>query len=561
MRKYVLGENKIWFILTILLKTLQTIAALGVAIILSILIDTINQQRVDAFIQMLCISIAYATMVGLITWLSMSVEAKFRKKALYNIRKDVMQGVLHQTIVEFQKENSAAYISLFNHNLTIIEDNYFKNIITIFGSITMIVFAVIILFSLNWIVAIVALLFSIIPAIIPQIFGKKLEKRQRDIALSSSVYNRNIKDIFNGFDVIKSYMIEKTVKAEHAHYAKNMETKKCQNTILMGELYGFTNFASISVQFIIILFAGLLVARGYITLGNIIAITQLSGQAITPAFELSSKFGLLKSVKGIHDEIINFISLRQEGNKQVTDIKLHNMISMRNITFSYDDRVILKDINLNFNKNKKYAIVGSSGCGKSTLLKVLLHYYDMYSGDMYIDDINYKNLSAEEIHKLCSFLQQSVFLFDDTIKNNITLFEDTEPDTLYNIIQKAGLEKMLQKLPNGINTNVGECGNMLSGGEQQRIAIARALLKGSDVLLLDEATSALDNETAANIENAVLQMHDITSIVITHRLSETVLKQYDEIIVMADGQIADTGSFEELMQTSQHFKKLFYACM
>lgn len=561
MKKYMLGNNKHWFVLTIIFKTLQTIAALGVAIILSVLIDTINQKNIDLLYQMLLLSVGYAIMVGVITWISMRIEATFRKNALLNIKKDLISGVLNQNIVEFQKENSAKYISLFNNNLTVVEENYIKNIVSIIGSITMIILAVIMLLALNWIVAIVAILFSIIPAIIPQLFGKKLGKSQQNIALSTSKYNGNIKDIFNGFDVIKSYAIGERVKYEHDLYAEKMESEKKKNAFLMSDLYGVTNFASISVQFIIILFAGYLATKGYITLGNIIAITQLSGQAITPAFELSSKFGLLKSVENINNEILGIIKVPQKKELLDKNIHLEEKISIKNLSFSYDEREILKNINIDLLKNKKYAIVGSSGCGKSTLLKLLLHYYEDYLGDIYIDKNSYRNTTAEEVNKLCSFLQQSVFLFDDTIKNNITLFEDIDIEKLNEVIQKAGLDQMIKSLPNGIETEVGECGNLLSGGERQRIAIARSLLKGSDVLILDEATSALDNETATYIENTVLQMKNITSIVITHRLSESSLNLYDEIIVMEDGQIVDKGNFKYLINNCDQFKKLYFACM
>lgn len=552
-------KNKVWFIIIIILKTLQAIAALGVAIILSILIDTINQQRINDFLPLLFLCITYACFVGFITWITMRVEAKFRKRLLCDIRNDLMNGLLNLNIVDFQKANSAKYISFFNNNLNVVEENYIKNIISILGSIAMILLAVILLLKLNWLVAIVAILVSIIPSFIPQLFGNKLGKSQQNIALSAAGYNNNIKDIFNGFDVIKSYSIEERVQSEHTLYAEKIETNKLKNTNLMSNLYGITNFASISAQFFIILFAGILAAKGYITLGNIIAITQLSGQAITPAFELSSKLGLLKSVKEINEEIISFIDLPKSKCSKIIDLKLTKQISADHLTFSYDNRVIINDISLKIMKNKKYAIVGSSGSGKSTLLKLLLHYYDNYTGEILIDDNNYKDISAEKVNNPCSFLQQSVFLFDDTIKNNITLYEDVKCEELDKVIHKAGLDELIQKLDHGIETKVGECGNMLSGGEKQRIAIARSLLKGTDVLMLDEATSALDNETAAYIENTILHMENMTSLIITHRLSETVLCQYDEILVMNEGEIVDRGNFEELIKNSQQFKKLFYA--
>lgn len=561
MRKYLFENKKLLLTCTLTFKMLHSIVAIGVAVILSALIDTINQNDVSLIKNMTIISIGYAFVVGIITLIAMKLEALYKKKVMISIKKDLMNGVLRKDIVDFQKENSAKYISLFNNNLSVIEENYVKNFISIFDSITMILLAIGLLIYFNLVIAVVAILFSIIPVIIPMFFGKKLGKSQQDIANSSSLYNSKIKDIFNGFDVIKSYNISSHIYEEHNDYCIKMEQNKYKNNSLMAYLYGITNFASISVQFIIILFAGYLTIKGYITLGNIIAITQLSGQAITPAFELSSKFGLLKSVKPINEEVLNFIEIKEtmEEKNCNKSIFLNNQIKLSDITFAYDDKIVLSNLNATFDKNKKYAIVGPSGCGKSTLLKLLLHYYNNYSGNIMLDDLDYKTFTAEAVNKLCSFLQQSVFLFDDTIKNNITLFEDITEEKLQSVIKQAGLNDLINSLPNGVNTKVGECGNLLSGGEKQRIAIARALLKGSEVMILDEATSALDNTTATYIENTILNMDNITSIIVTHRLNKAILQKYDQIVVMESGNIVAKGTFNELLETCSLFKKLYYA--
>lgn len=562
MKRYLLKENKVWFLLAIVFKLLQNIAALGVAVILSVLIDTINKQDINLIKKQVLLSVGYAMFVGVVTLLSMRIEAKYRKNALTILRKDVMNGILKRNIVSFQKENSAKYISMLHNNLSVIEENYFKNIIQIFGSITMIVLAVALLLFFNWMIAIVAILLSIIPSVIPMLFAKKLGDAQKEIATSSTNYTSKIKDIFNGFEVIKSYGISKRVKVEHDGMVTSFEQKKCSNGYLMANLYGITNFASISVQFMIILFAGVLAVNGYITLGNIIAITQLTGQAISPAFALSSKLGLFTSVKAINKELLCFIDTNEETNTSIKNkaMNLKESILFDQVSFSYDgDRNTLDGISQTFEKNKKYAIVGASGCGKSTLLKLLLHYYNNYIGELMVDHNSYKEYDAENINTLCSFLQQSVFLFDDTIENNITLFETASKERIDAVILKAGLKTFIEKLPKGIKTSVGECGNLLSGGERQRIAIARALLKGSDVLILDEATSALDNETASYIENTILDMKDVTGIIVTHRLHKNALMKYDELIVMDNGKIIQTGKFTQLLQSCTLFQKLYYA--
>lgn len=559
MKRYLFGKNKVWFALTIILQLFASITALSAAIILSILIDTINKKSLEALYSVVGIVIGYALILGCVTCLSKKVRETFRKRAVYEVRQDLMCGILHQDIVQFQKVNSASYISLCNNNVQMIEENYIKNIIDIYTNICMILFAVIMMFFFNWIIAIVAIVCSLLPMIIPNLFGKRLGKAQTEMAKSASAYTMSIKDIFYGFDVIKSYGMSDRVRREHTHYAYEMEAKKAKHAFLLADVASVSNGLGVFVQFIIILFAGLLVIKGYITIGNIIAITQLTGQVLSPVSELSTEFGLLKSVKPICEELLSYIDCPLRDEKKTHIPPLSNTITIQNVHFGYDEREVLKGIWLQFEKYKKYAIVGKSGSGKSTLLKLLLHYYDTFTGEIAFDTYDYRNLSAEEVNKHCSFLQQSVFLFDDTIKNNITLFEDIADERVEKVIAQAGLTEMLKLLPKGMHTLVGESGNTLSGGEAQRIAIARSLLKGADVLLLDEATSALDNETASYIEHTILEMKEMTSIVVTHRLHEQTLALYDEIIVMDQGAIVDKGSFQELLSSSEKFKQLCYA--
>jgi len=209
-------------------------------------------------------------------------------------------------------------------------------------------------------------------------------------------------------------------------------------------------------------------------------------------------------------------------------------------------------------KGGKYALVGTSGAGKSTILKLLLKQYENYEGKILLDGIELRQIDKKDLFKIITLLHQNVFIFDGTVKDNITLSNDKYTDEeVIRAAKIAGLGPLLEKLPEGIYSDVGEGGKLLSGGERQRIAVARSIITNASILALDEATAALDNETAYLIEKTILEMKDITAIVVTHRLWSELLKKYDEIIVLKDGKVIESGKFDELLDRKGYFYSLF----
>ena len=207
-----------------------------------------------------------------------------------------------------------------------------------------------------------------------------------------------------------------------------------------------------------------------------------------------------------------------------------------------------------FEKNKSYAIVGTSGSGKTTLINLLLGKYNDYSGSIHYNNIDLKEISIDSLFEISSFVEQNVFVFDDSIINNITMYSSVDEELLNDAIKKSGLAKLIDE--KGKDYRCGENGCNLSGGEKQRISIARALVKKSQLLLLDEATSALDNETSSSITNNLLAIDNTTKIMITHRLDEDILNKFDEIIVIKNGNIVEYGTYKELMDNNGTFKSL-----
>ena len=285
----------------------------------------------------------------------------------------------------------------------------------------------------------------------------------------------------------------------------------------------------------------------------ILLFVQLMNYIISPLMQIPSLLSKRLACKPLFTKISEIIQMDNENN-QGESIDSINEITISNLKFMYDDKVILSDIYYRFEKNKPYAIVGTSGSGKTTLVNLLLGKYNNYSGNIYYNNTELREISIDSLFEISSFVEQNVFVFDDSIINNITMYSNVEEELLNDAINKSGLVKLIEE--KGPDYRCGENGSNLSGGVKQRISIARALVKKSKLLLLDEATSALDNETYLSITNNLLAIDNTTKIMITHRLDEEILTKFDEIIVMKNGNIIEHGKYSELINNNATFKSL-----
>ena len=231
-------------------------------------------------------------------------------------------------------------------------------------------------------------------------------------------------------------------------------------------------------------------------------------------------------------------------------------ITIDHLTYGYhEDAPVLNDVSVRFEAGKSYAIVGTSGSGKSTLVNLLMGSSNDYQGSIRFDQRELRSIATESLYGLVSVVQQNVFIFDDTIRNNITMFRHFDEKLVQQATEKAGLTPLLAE--RGEDYICGENGSGLSGGERQRISIARCLLRQTPVLLIDEATAALDAATAYSVSAAILAIEGLTRIVVTHRLEEPLLRKYDEILVLKNGEICERGSFDALMARREQFYSLF----
>ena len=364
--------------------------------------------------------------------------------------------------------------------------------------------------------------------------------------------------MFSGFEVIKSFNIEEKTKEDFQASNYNVENRKYR----FGIFESFTNHLSLMLG-MLVFFAPLglgtyLTIIGKFTVGGMLASVQLTNYIANPLMNLSNIIGKIKGAKPINEKLEAII--RELNGDDSGEYKGHftDSIEFKNVSFSYnEERRILNDVSLKINKGEKVAIVGKSGSGKSSLLRLLLRYYDGYEGTITMDDADIKGISLSSIYNMISIIQQDVFMFDDDITSNIALYGDYGQDEIDTAIELSCLWELVARLPQGKNSPVGENGCNLSGGEKQRISIARALVKKTQIILLDEATGSLDSKTAYDIESSLLDIEDLTSIVVTHKLSEDLLKRYDKIVALDGGRVVEVGTFRELIDRGEYFYSLY----
>lgn len=497
-------------------------ATVGVAILLNALIDaaqiSITSGNTYYLQKTLLISILYAVCLGILIFLSNRYKAYYIRKCLLEMRNILARGTLQANISDYENTGNASYVTTFNQNFSIIEEKVLQNRISILDSIICIVFAVILLLYMNPIIAVVSIIAMSIPSLLPNFFNKVLGKTQQIVMESTTAYNETVSDLLNGYEVVKTYHAEEQMLHKFSIAAQKLERRKEHFSSLMAGVYGVTTLSSVVVQFFIMGLAGFFAVKGYITIGSIVAVTQLTGQVISPAFELSANISELKSARPVLDTLHTLS--HPEIHEKKTGHKLKKHISLRNVSFKYDDRTILKNVSATFEKGKKYAILG-----KSTLLKLLAGYYPEFEGEICTDEI-------AALPDRLAMIHQKTFLFNDSVRNNLTLWKSYTENEISEVIKKAGLKEVMEHLPQGLDTIIEENGSNFSGGECQRLAIARALLSGKDILLMDEATSALDEQTANAVESSILSLEDITCISVTHRLSRENMKKYSAVLKM-----------------------------
>ena len=484
-------------------------------------------------------------------------EPRFTRKAMTQFKGLAIEKLTRKNIASFRSEATSVYLSAFSNDMAAIEANYLeKQYILVFNTVWA-CGAMLLMVAKNPVLAAVAIGLCFLPLIASSITGARLSKAEKAVSERNAGFVSSLNDILSGFSVIKSFRAEDAAIDLLKQSASSVENAKYQKRKIIVTLSTIGGLASISAQLGTFLAGGALALSGHgITPGVIYIFLDLTGAVITSVREMPELLANRRAALELVDKMASSLELniRDEG----TDIPNHlgNGISIHHLNFGYEPgSEILHDIDIDFEAGKSYAIVGNSGSGKSTLLNLLMASRHDYEGTICFDNSELREISSKSLYELVSMIEQNVFVFDASIRDNITMFRDFPAADVDRAIELSGLSRLIEQ--HGTNYLCGENGRGLSGGEKQRISIARSLLQNSSVLLADEVTAALDAQTAHQVTGDILKLDGITRIIVTHSLVESLLRQYDGIIVLKDGHIAENGTFEDLMEQKGYFYALY----
>jgi ATP-binding cassette subfamily C protein len=557
MKKY-LFKFKGLLLLTICLTIICAALEVCIAFVLSDIVDVSLSKDMQLFKNSMFIAIVYLLITASVNLIHKIIKALYLKKTLVALKGDIFSKILSKDMCNFTNENTANYISTLTNDEAIIEQDYFNNILQItYYSVSFMV-AMYSLIKVNYNLIIAIFLGGALTLFVPQLLGGKLSDLRSIYSNNMAKYTSKLKDMFSGFEVIRSFNVVDKVVEDFNTINQTTESSKYKFNIISSAVDMLSGLFGSMLHISVMMVGVYLTIKGKITVGEMIAAVQLMNYIINPLVQCVMTINKIKSTKVIASKMLEIIKAPQDSNALTPKFDFENKISFSNVLFSYNNEsTVLDNVSLSFEKGKRYAVVGSSGSGKSTLLKLLLGYYKNYTGEIKIDDLELKSIKQDSVYELMCAIQQNVYLFEGTIKDNITLYKNYSEEEINEAVKLSELEKLIASLPNGLDTMVGENGSNLSGGERQRVSIARAVIKRAPIILLDEATSALDIETGTAIEKTILSLEESTPIVITHKLNKDILVKYDEIIVMKGGRIVEQGNFYELLSN----KKFLYSML
>ena len=588
-------NNSLNLFMAVLGTSVLSLAILSVPQLFQILIDYLSGSREYSLKGIILLTAGIFLMEFFSAVATYFFRTKFSTKAVLQYRNFACDYLLKKKVADFYASNSSVYLSALSTDLMKIKEQFLDQI----PIITQIIFcgigAIIVMLRYNVFLACMSCVLSLIPFFAALYSGKNMGELEDRLSTRNAEYLAFLKDFSIGFTIIKSYKVEAIFSKLHA--AVN---EKTEETMLKRErcVEKVNYFAAISgyVTRLSILFLSAYIAftRHSISIGTVIAFSQLIHYLIDPLSSLPSMLTEAKAAYRLTDKFWDTIKREEvpqntpENNRvkeeQIAEMQtaiedkkiveeqeirvqkqspdesipsLRGEILFNQICFSYSEgKEVLKELNLRVKEGEKVVLLGTSGSGKSTILKILMGMERAQSGTIRIGGQDTMDLGEDRIFKEISYIQQEVFIFDGTIRENICLFQTYREEELQSVIERAGLRNLVKE--KGLGYRCGENGAALSGGERQRISIARSLLRKTSILLADEITASLDKENSYLVLDTLLNIENTTEILVLHDLDSRILSRVDRICVLKNGKVEEEGSFTELLEKKGYFYALYH---
>ena len=522
--------KKAWFLnlMAVICLIVQNIFKVGVSLALMQSFQKIIERDLQQFLLQLSIMILFWIIVFALSVLQTAFQNYAMRKMDNMLRADIACGILQTSYQALHERNLGESLSQFTNDINEIKQRAWLPFYQLIGTVALVVVSMAALASLHWLLLIMALFTAVLMVLIPKLFERKLNRIAKAFSARQGEALSSFKDLLSGYDVLHFFGKDDRFKNGIHAASDAIETSCCRLNITQSKIFNGISMLNLIFQGLVMALMGWLSIQGLIIQSALLGGNTICGNVYNG---LQSIVDLQLSIAASRP-YFDKITVHAAGDKPAISAlpALRQGISVQNVSFCYDEKkTILKDLNARFEKGGKYALTGPSGCGKSTLLKILLGWLPGYEGIVAFDGVDMKRCTPEQIQQQMSYIEQNVFLFNTTIRENITLGGNFTEEEMQKALRDSALLGDLANMPEGLDTFVGEEGSSLSGGQKQRVAIARALIHNRSILLVDEGTSALDQKNADIVEESLLSNPDLTLILISHHLSEERKKQFTQV--------------------------------
>ena len=548
-------KNRKNLALSLLGCVFKTLSVLGFSAFTQKILDTVSGDQPSSIPYLILFAVGCFLCLLISAALEYFCWTAFRRQALTRYRAYFCRKVLSKDISAFSRENTGAYASAVSNDLNTIRTSYLESLPYLAELVLNFAGTVVLMLAYDVRLALIAFGVSLLPILLSSFRVNQVAECEEQLAEANGGFLSAFTEMLTGFRAVKSMRAEGSVAARLLKV-----NRKASDTFADREHteISVAYIASLSghIARIAFFFISLLLSKNdpAVTVGVIIAFTQLMSNIVQLAVTVPELLANVKAADKLMERHDGMLALSQaEGEDRA--VSCGEKVEADNVSVSYGEgQEVLRNLSLSLPAGGCYAILGESGSGKTTLLNLLSGAKRDYTGSVRYDGQDIRNISGERLFELISVIHQETFLFDATIEENITLFRPVDRAVLEDAVKKAGLEELVKE--KGLDYACGENGANLSGGEKQRVGIARSILLGAKVLLLDEATSALDIRTGSRLISIVQQMEGKTRIAVTHDVYPELMDNFDRIIVLKDGQIAGQGKYSELLKTCPALQKL-----
>jgi len=464
------------------------------------------------------------------------------KDVMVHMKGDYIKKVFQKNISEFQNENNALYVSALTNDFNLIEKDYVEQIITLIESFINFATAILIIFLINPLILVIGVAMIGLNTIVSVFSSKPIKKHNSERSEMMSKYSGFIKEVLSAFHIIKTNDLEAKITTTYHTESKKIQDKKYIIDRIMSYIYAIQNMNFSITFFGLMFFVSFLTLKGLILFSGVAVVATNLDNIIGPVAQFSEALPRILSVKSLFVRIEKTLQNQTVYEETKSFDGFNHQVEFKEVSFSYGENVVLDTVNLTFEKGKKYLVVGPSGGGKSTVLRLLRKYFSPNSGAILIDGMNLMDIKKLDYFSKIANIEQQIFLFEETLKNNLTLYKAFSEAEIWDAIDRAGLHEFVMSNPEGLNRMILDNGKNISGGEKSRIAIARGLLNKADILFLDEAFASLDYARAREIEEGLLALKDVTVVNVSHVIIEENKDKYDEIVYVKNQKITSVPS-------------------